>query len=620
MALNSWKVAGLSAKPTSWVFMICEAASADDAIKTGTLPNCSIINIGPSNEGHTEVVCVLLACIEDHNIITKEKLTSVTDASGDTALHKAVRSQHLDVVKLLVTEDSEFEFLPNHAQEMRLYLASESSFHGALINILISCKKPTYAAGPSNRMSLLAAVIQEHKGLQDIASAMLGWKISLVCLPADSENDWTTATHITTSEEVLKITPALLCYQNKKNETALHIAANEGHTEVIHVLLVRIEDHNTKEKLTRMIGASGDTALHKAVRSQHLDVVKILVKEDPEFEFPPNHAEETPLYLAAESGFHDALINILESCKKPIYATDCIRSLWHWNKPLCEELDLWGWNSLHYAVKLGLEDVVFDMLGWKKSLVYLPTGSENDWTTIIHITASEDDVNMINKLLDHCPNCWDMLNRNNQNALHVAVLNNQDKVVRFLLDSNKYDNLVDEPDSDGNSPLHLVVVSGNHVPELINHPRAKPMSFIKQNQTPLDTTLLCTVTTKKEKLVDDLCSIGRFGKRDFKVKRKYEYMHNPNNEMGTRVKMQLREVDHDKAKKADQTEVESIMKATQIHIVVATLIMTVTFAAGITLPEGFERDSDSPNQGMEILIRKITFCVFVVSDAIAFTF
>ncbi|KAM3345508.1 hypothetical protein P3S68_025217 [Capsicum galapagoense] len=98
--------------------------------------------------------------------------------------------------------------------------------------------------------------------------------------------------------EVLKITPALLCCQNKKNETTLHIAANEGHTE------------------------------------------------DPEFEFPPNHAQETPLYLAAESGFHDALINILESCKKPTYVAgpsnrtplhaaviqehrDCIRSLWH---------------------------------------------------------------------------------------------------------------------------------------------------------------------------------------------------------------------------------------------------------------------------------------------------
>ncbi|PHT87348.1 hypothetical protein T459_09454 [Capsicum annuum] len=248
-------------------------------------------------------------------------------------------------------------------------------------------------------------------------------------------------------EEGLKITPALLCYKNKKNETALLIAANEGHTEVVHVLLARIEDHNTKEKLTRMTGPSNRTPLHAAVIQEH-------------------------------------------------------------------------------------------------------KGSENDWMTAIHIASSEGDVNMINKLLNHCPDCWDMLDSNNQNALHVAVLNNQDK----------------------------------------------------------------------EKLVEDLCSIGRFEKRDFEVKRKYEYMHNPNAETGTGFKMQLREVDHDKTKKADQIEVESIMKAAQIHIVVATLIMTVPFGAGITLPGGFESDSDSPNQGMAILIRKTTFHAFVVSDAIAFTF
>ncbi|KAM3345497.1 hypothetical protein P3S68_025206 [Capsicum galapagoense] len=437
--------------------------------------------------------------------------------------------------------------------------------------------------------------------------------------------------------EVLKITPVMLCCQNKKNETALHIAANEGHTEVVHVLLACTEDHNTNDKLTQMTDASGDTALHKAVRSQHLDVVKLLVKEDSEFEFPPNHAQETPLYLAAESGFHDALIDILESCKKPTYAAgpsnrtplhaaviqehiDCIRSLWHWNKPLCEEPDLWGWNSLHYAVKLGMKDVVSDMLGWKKSLVYLPAGSENDWTTAIHIAAGEGDVNMIYELLNHCPDCWDMLNSNKQNALHVAILNNQDEVVRFLLESDNCNSLVDEPDSDGNSPLHLFAASGNHVPELINHPRAKKMSFNKQNQTPVDIALSCTATTNKEKLMEDLCSIGRFGKRDFDVKRKYEYMPNPNAETGTGGKMQLREDDHDKAKKVYQTKGESLMNVAQIHIVVATLIMTVTFAAGITLPGGFESDTNSPNQGMAILIRKTAFRAFVVSDAIAFTF
>ncbi|PHT49033.1 hypothetical protein CQW23_13241 [Capsicum baccatum] len=355
----------------------------------------------------------------------------------------------------------------------------------------------------------------------------------------------------------------------QENETALHIAAYEGHTEVVCVLLALVEDHNTNDKITRMTDASGDTALHKAVMSQHLDVVKLLVKEDSDFEFPPNHAQETPLYLAAESGFHNALINILESCNNPTYAAGPS------NK-----------TPLHAAViqeHKGLKDVVSDMLGWKKSLVYLPAGSENDLTTAIHIAACKGDVNMIKKLLNHCPDCCDTRNSNNQNALHVAVLKNQDKVVRVLLGYDKYENLVDEPDSSGNTPLHLFAASGNHVPELINHPRAKKMSFNKQNQTPLDIALSCAATQR---------SIGRFGKRDSEVKRKYEYMPNPNDGTGTGAKMQLREDDHDKANKADQAEVE----------------------------RDFESDSDSPNQGMVILIRKTSFRAFVVSDAISFTF
>ncbi|PHU18701.1 hypothetical protein BC332_14396 [Capsicum chinense] len=306
-----------------------------------------------------------------------------------------------------------------------------------------------------------------------------------------------------------------------------------------------------------MTDASGDTALHKALRSQHLDVVKLLVKEDPEFEFPPNHAQETPLYREAESGFQDALIVILKSCKKPTYAAGPSNR-----------------TPLHAAV------------------IQKHKGSENDWTTAIHIEASEGDVNMIIELLNHCPDCRDTLNSNNQNALHVAILKNQDKVVCVLLGSDKCDSLVDEPDSDGNTPLHLLAASANHVPELINHPRANKMSFNKQNQTPLDIALSCKATTKKEKLMEDLCSIGQFGKRDFEVKRKYEYMPNPNDETGTGDKMKKREDDHDKDKKADQT----------------------------VFKRGFESDSDSPNQGMAILIRKTSFRAFVVSDAVAFTF
>ncbi|MCD7459341.1 hypothetical protein HAX54_040668 [Datura stramonium] len=67
-----------------------------------------------------------------------------------------------------------------------------------------------------------------------------------------------------------------------------------------------------------------------------------------------------------------------------------------------------------------------------------------------------------------------------------------------------------------------------------------------------------------------------------------------------------------------ETKIKDIMNAAQIHLVVATLLVTVTFAAGFTLPGGFESDHDSPNKGMAILTRKSAFSAFIVTDAIAF--
>ncbi|KAG5595907.1 hypothetical protein H5410_037139 [Solanum commersonii] len=60
------------------------------------------------------------------------------------------------------------------------------------------------------------------------------------------------------------------------------------------------------------------------------------------------------------------------------------------------------------------------------------------------------------------------------------------------------------------------------------------------------------------------------------------------------------------------------MKTAQMHLVVATLLMTVTFTAGLTLPGGFESDTNSPNKGMAILLRRTAFRAFAVSNAIAF--
>lgn len=79
----------------------------------------------------------------------------------------------------------------------------------------------------------------------------------------------------------------------------------------------------------------------------------------------------------------------------------------------------------------------------------------------------------------------------------------------------------------------------------------------------------------------------------------------------------MTENEKEKRKEEDEKMKDKVMTVAQTHLVVATLIVTITFAAGFTLPGGFD-SNPGPNQGMAILIRKAAFKVFVYMDTIAF--
>ncbi|KAF3660089.1 hypothetical protein FXO37_13665 [Capsicum annuum] len=359
--------------------------------------------------------------------------------------------------------------------------------------------------------------------------------------------------------EVLKISPAMLCHRNKKNETALHIAANEGRIEVVHLLL-SIDEHH-KETIMRTTDENGDTALHKALRSRHQDVARLSVKEDPEFEFPSNKARETPLYLAAESGLCEDLSEILNSCKQPTSSSGPLNR-----------------TPLHAAV-------------------------------VQEHTAGAGKVDVLHELLNHCPDCCEMLDSNGRNALLEAIFCSRANVVSYLLKPTKWDKLIEDPDNDGNTPLHLLASSNfwGYVPlELKDHPRVKKMSYNKENKTPFDVAVSCTEwTDDKDRIApslfnDFLNSIVQLGRRSPKLNQ-----------------MDRQKIIFNQAKERD-INIKGILSAAQMQLVVATLLVTVTFAAGFTLPGGFESDDNSPNKGMAILIRKSAFRAFVLPDAIAF--
>ena len=105
---------------------------------------------------------------------------------------------------------------------------------------------------------------------------------------------------------------SLLQRPNMKEDTPLHLAAREGHSEVVKALLeaakkppvdIETSDGVDKKMLIRMTNKEKNTALHEAVRFEHSDVVELLIEEDPGFLYGANDSGMTPLYMAAERGF-----------------------------------------------------------------------------------------------------------------------------------------------------------------------------------------------------------------------------------------------------------------------------------------------------------------------------
>ncbi|XP_019188650.1 PREDICTED: protein ACCELERATED CELL DEATH 6-like [Ipomoea nil] len=421
--------------------------------------------------------------------------------------------------------------------------------------------------------------------------------------------------HLHFVQKILEKHSSLLCVPNKENETALHIAAREGHSGVVSTLIncakarPELESGIGARDMVRMMDGDKDTALHKAVRKGHLEVVKLLVKEDPEFEFGANVAGETPLYLAAELQFHECLVEILNNSHRPVFdgplgrtalhaaiihrgsPKDSTKLLLEKEASLCEVGDDWGWTPLHYAVRLHNEKALYEILQVKSSAAYIPAGGkEGEWTTAVHIAVSENSVVLFKQILQCCPLCWEMVDSKGRNALHEAILNNSTDMINFILNSPKRDHLVDEKDEDGNTPLHLLAASNICVPpELIQHPRLSGgMVFNKQHLTPLD-------------IASQLGSgsVGKRGDLTMKTKRNDE----------TRMEMEMRD--------PKERSVSSAGKMAKAHIVVVALIVTVTFAAGMTVPGGYN-DNQGERQGMPILLRKSAFKAFVVTNAIGF--
>ncbi|XP_041005527.1 ankyrin repeat-containing protein At5g02620-like isoform X2 [Juglans microcarpa x Juglans regia] len=435
-------------------------------------------------------------------------------------------------------------------------------------------------------------------------------------------------------EDVLDKCPSLLLKANAEDDTPLHMAARYGHASIVKVLIEHKKsqcqdlESGVVEATTEMIGKLNkerDTALHDAVRHNHIEVVKQLLMEvDPKFSFGTNVAGETPLYLAAERHFPDLVSEILNKFKYPAYDGPLGRTALHaaafwgdegmtkniserYGRDLCKQADQNGWTPLHMAAYMNNIEPTKLLLESDREVAYV---TDAEGRTALHIAAHCNHSTVTEEIISKCPDCCEVVDNEGRNALHLAVMTNwRPHVALMIQDNSSLRNLLNQKDNDGNTPLYYYCNSFRYHERVLNSPRVEKMVFNKKNQYACQVLRQSCQNVhdqfkKMKNLFGDIEDYNLFHSgRVLEVGFGAINMKEPNLED---VKLKERE------KKMKEEE-----KAAQAHLVVAVLITTVTFAAGITMPGGFVGGDDHALSGMAVLRKSVAFKAFIITDTLS---
>ncbi|XVE81050.1 hypothetical protein DITRI_Ditri15bG0032100 [Diplodiscus trichospermus] len=433
--------------------------------------------------------------------------------------------------------------------------------------------------------------------------------------------------------------PSLLQQPNEKGEIPLHIvAAKVGISEVVKFIIERnqllqnedsekgLEPTNRMIQMLSMTDKNGNTALHKAAECDEAEcdednVVRLLLKElDPNDSLfsAKNRKGETPLYLAAKEGNHFSVDAILDKCKSTAHGGPegrtalhaailggrigrssrgnerTLRKLIEANNKLIRETDDKGRTSLHYAAHFGDRSAVKLLLEADASAAYI-TDTERG-TTALHMAAWQGHQDIMEEIISYCPDCCEIVDKKyGWNFLHFAFVTlNADKLLKSVVDpESKMKDLLSEEfllekDINGNSPLDVLFFLEFYT-QRARHFYA--IDFLERRGYETKSCYLnIHYEERKEKVGEKLKEIGK------------------NAEVaGKQVHSSFRDIMKDNG-------IKDLNKIRETHLVVATLVATVTFTAGIAVPGGYNSESN----GIASLSHNSAFKAFIITDALAF--
>ena len=262
-------------------------------------------------------------------------LINSTDKSGSTALHISARLAHPDVTELLVEHFLQVDCLNNEHRTSAFVSASAGCLEnliilaskGASLNHTVKCT----AFKPSKRSKNLVRECRRmaceysllHIAAQEGNVNIVEFLIERNANAVETTGCNNTAIQLAAKNGHLEVVEVLKKTGGVMDGVSLHHAAAEGHQSVVDYLLNEgvkdtcidgsylLQDKTQNENRNNMLDTGHlktlETALHAAVRKEHLSVIKALLSRQENALSCANAAGRLPLHEAVHFNNYNAL-------------------------------------------------------------------------------------------------------------------------------------------------------------------------------------------------------------------------------------------------------------------------------------------------------------------------
>ncbi|KAG8187082.1 hypothetical protein JTE90_016178 [Oedothorax gibbosus] len=241
------------------------------------------------------------------------------------------------------------------------------------------------------------------------------------------------------------------------SHTALQAASQNGHIEVIKILLCHNADVEIEDK-------DGDRAVHHAAFGDEPGVMELLARAGADLN-ARNKRRQTPLHIAVNKGHIGVVRSILDlGCRPSLQDSegdtplhdaiskkrdDMLTLLLDNGADICLTNNN-GFNALHHAALRGNPSAMRILLS-KLPRAWVVDEKKDDGYTALHLAALNNHVEVAELLVQQGKANMNLQNVNQQTPLHLAVERQHTQIVRLLVREKCSLNI---PDKDGDTPLH----------------------------------------------------------------------------------------------------------------------------------------------------------------------